>query len=108
MSQYILESTDENFEADVLQAEEPVLVDFWAPWCGPCKAIAPVLEEIAQEYQSKLKVVKMNVDKNQSTPAKYGVRGIPTLLIIKNGDVVATQVGAVGKSDLNAFVEEHI
>ena len=108
MSQYILESTDENFEADVLQAEEPVLVDFWAPLCGPCKAIAPVLEEIAQEYQSKLKVVKMNVDKNQSTPAKYGVRGIPTLLIIKNGDVVATQVGAVGKSDLNAFVEEHI
>ena len=85
-----------------------MLVDFWAPWCGPCKAIAPVLEEIAQEYQSKLKVVKMNVDKNQSTPAKYGVRGIPTLLIIKNGDVVATQVGAVGKSDLNAFVEEHI
>ena len=108
MSQYIVESNDEQFEADVLQAEGPVLVDFWAPWCSPCRAIAPLLEEIAQEYQSKLKVVKVNVDKSQKTPVKYSVKGIPTLIIFKNGDAVGNHVGALGASDLSAFVEEHL
>ncbi len=108
MSDLITATTDENFLVDVLQADKPVLVDFWAPWCGPCKAIAPVLEELAKEYEGKVKFVKLNVDDNNETPAKYGVRGIPSLILYKNGDVVGTKVGMQPKSQLAAFLNEHI
>ncbi len=108
MSEHIVASTDIDFEVDVLEASTPVLVDFWAEWCGPCKMIAPVLEEIAKEYEGKLKVVKMDVDKNQQMPAKYGVRGIPTLILFKGGKTLATKVGAVSKSQLAAFIDENL
>lgn len=97
--------TDSTFEAEVLKSNIPVLVDFWAEWCGPCRQIAPLLEEVGIEYAGKLKVVKINVDENQATPAKYGVRGIPTLLIIKDGELKSTKVGALSKSQLTAFIE---
>ncbi len=105
MSENIVHVSDDSFEQDVLQAEGPVLVDFWAEWCGPCKMIAPVLEELADEYQGKLKVCKMDVDANTETAPRYGIRGIPTLIVFNNGDVAGTQVGAVSKSQLSAFVD---
>ncbi|MFZ1852995.1 MAG: thioredoxin TrxA [Nitrosomonas sp.] len=108
MSQHIHHVTDASFDAEVLQSSKPVLVDYWAEWCGPCKMIAPVLDEIANEYGEKLKVVKLNIDENQSTPPKYGIRGIPTLMLFKNGNIEATKVGALSKSQLTAFIDSHI
>ncbi|MCC6210197.1 MAG: thioredoxin TrxA [Burkholderiales bacterium] len=100
--------TDDNFGTEVLQSEVPVLVDYWAEWCGPCKSIAPVLEAVAKEYDGRLKVAKINVDENQSTPARFGIRGIPTLMLFKNGNVEATKVGALSKSQLTAFLDSNI
>ncbi|GAB3386234.1 thioredoxin family protein [Azotobacter armeniacus] len=108
MSELITNVSDASFEQDVLQAEGPVLVDYWAEWCGPCKMIAPVLSEIAKDYEGKLKVCKLNIDQNQGTPAKYGVRGIPTLMLFKGGNVEATKVGALSKSQLAAFLDSNI
>jgi thioredoxin 1 len=100
--------TDDTFEPEVLQSETPVLVDYWAEWCGPCKSIAPILDEVAKEYEGRLKVAKINVDENQNTPAKFGIRGIPTLMLFKNGNVEATRVGALSKSQLTAFLDSNI
>src|SRR4249920_683192 len=100
--------TDESFEPEVLKSEVPVLVDYWAEWCGPCKSIAPILEAVAKEYDGRLKIAKINVDENQSTPAKFGIRGIPTLMLFKNGNVEATKVGALSKSQLTAFLDSNI
>ena len=108
MSEFITNVSDASFDQDVLQAEGPVLVDYWAEWCGPCKMIAPVLDEIAQTYQGKLKVCKLNIDENQDTPPKFGVRGIPTLMLFKNGNVEATRIGALSKSQLTAFLDSNI
>jgi thioredoxin 1 len=104
----IVNATDTSFESDVLQADGPVLVDYWAPWCGPCKMVAPILDEIAGEYEGKLKIVKVNVDDNPGTAQKYGVRGIPTLSLFKGGSVEATKVGALSKSQLTAFLDSNI
>jgi thioredoxin 1 len=101
-------TTDTNFEEDVLKSEVPVLVDYWAEWCGPCKVIAPVLEEIAQEYDGKMKICKLDIDANDATPPKYEIRGIPTLMLFKNGNVEATKVGALSKSQLTAFLDSNI
>ena len=100
--------TDDNFEPEVLNSDLPVLVDYWAEWCGPCKSIAPILDEVAQEYGGRLKVAKMNVDENQQVPAKFGIRGIPTLMLFKNGNLEATKVGALSKSQLTAFLDSNI
>ena len=100
--------TDSSFDADVLQSPTPVLVDFWAEWCGPCKMIAPLLDEAATTYQGKIKMVKLNVDENNATAAKFGIRGIPTLLIFKGGKVAATKVGGLTKSQLSAFIDSHL
>ena len=100
--------TDDSFEPEVLQSEVPVLVDYWAEWCGPCKSIAPILEVVAKEYGGRLKIAKINVDENQTTPAKFGIRGIPTLMLFKNGNVEATKVGALSKSQLTAFLDSNI
>ena len=108
MSENILHVTDESFEQDVLQSDSPVLVDYWAEWCGPCKAIAPILEEIAAEYDGKLRIAKLDIDSNSITPPKYGIRGIPTLMLFKGGNVEATKVGAVSKSQLAAFIDSNI
>lgn len=108
MSDHIINVTDDSFGTDVLGADKPVLVDYWAEWCGPCKMIAPVLEEVAEEYSDKLAVAKLNIDENQSTPPKYGIRGIPTLMIFKNGDVAATKVGALSKSQLLEFIDSNL
>lgn len=107
-SDLIKHVSDASFENDVLKSDQPVLVDYWAEWCGPCKMIAPVLDEIAQTYQGKLKVCKLNIDENQDTPPKFGVRGIPTLMLFKNGNVEATKVGALSKSQLAAFLDSNI
>ncbi len=106
MSANILTVTDSSFEADVLGSDLPVLVDFWAEWCGPCKMIAPVLEEIAVEYAGKLKVAKLNIDDNDATAPKFGIRSIPTLILFRNGQVEATKIGAMGKSELSAFINQ--
>jgi thioredoxin 1 len=108
MSQGIVHVTDESFESEVLKSDNPVLVDYWAEWCGPCKLIAPVLEEIATEYIGRLKVAKLNIDENPDTPPKYGIRGIPTLMLFKNGHVEATKVGALSKSQLSAFLDGNL
>ena len=104
----IVNVTDASFDEDVLKADGPVLVDYWAEWCGPCKMIAPVLDEIAQDYDSKLKICKLNIDENEATPPKYGVRGIPTLMLFKGGNVEATKVGALSKSQLTAFLDSNL
>jgi len=108
MSEHIHYVTDGSFDKDVLQSATPVLLDYWAEWCGPCKMIAPILDEVAKDYAGKLKVAKINIDENQETPPKYGIRGIPTLMLFKNGAVEATKVGAVSKSQLKAFIDSHI
>ena len=108
MSDAITHVTDGSFNDDVLTAEGPVLVDFWAAWCGPCKMIAPVLDQLSGEYAGQLKICKMDVDGNKETPAKFGIRGIPTLMIFKNGNVEATKVGALSKSQLMAFIDSNI
>lgn len=108
MSENIVNVTDASFEDDVLKADGAVLVDYWAEWCGPCKMIAPVLEEIAKEYAGKLKVCKLNIDENNETPPKFGIRGIPTLMLFKGGNVEATKVGALSKSQLAAFIDANL
>ncbi|MGD8831697.1 MAG: thioredoxin TrxA [Pseudomonadales bacterium] len=108
MSDKIVHTTDSEWEADVLKADKPVLVDYWAEWCGPCKMIAPILDEIADEYGDKLKICKLDIDANQETPPKYGIRGIPTLMLFKGGDVAATKIGALSKSQLAAFIDSNI
>ena len=105
MSDSIVFLTDESFQNEVIESAEPVLVDYWAEWCGPCKMIAPILTEIASEYQGKIKVAKLNIDENPQTPPKYGIRGIPTLMLFKDGNVEATRVGALSKSQLTAFID---
>ncbi|HQT80803.1 MAG: thioredoxin [Ferrovum sp. 37-45-19] len=108
MSESIIHISDRSFDADVLQANTPVLLDFWAEWCGPCKLIAPILEDIAKDYSGRLKIAKLNVDDNPETSRKFGIRGIPTLLLFKNGNVEATKVGALSKSQLSAFIDSHL
>jgi len=100
--------SDASFEQDVLKADTPVLVDFWAEWCGPCKMIAPILDEVSRDYDGRLQVAKVNVDENQAVPARFGIRGIPTLILFKNGAQVATKVGALSKSQLTLFLDSHL
>ncbi|MBK1692428.1 thioredoxin TrxA [Ectothiorhodospira mobilis] len=108
MSEKISHVSDASFEDDVLKSDQPVLVDYWAEWCGPCKMIAPILDEIAEEYDGKLRVAKLNIDENPATPPKYGIRGIPTLMLFKGGNVEATKVGALSKSQLTAFIDQNL
>ena len=107
-SELIKHTTDATFEADVLQASKPVLVDYWAEWCGPCKMIAPILDEMATTYSGKLQITKMNVDENREIPGKFGIRGIPTLMLFKDGKLAATKVGALSKSQMAAFIDENL
>ena len=108
MSERIQDVSDQSFEQEVLQSDKPVLVDYWAEWCGPCKAIAPILDEIAEDYGDRLTVARLNIDENPDTPPRYGIRGIPTLMLFKDGNVEATKVGAVSKSQLAAFIDSNI
>ena len=108
MSDNITHTTDDAFETDVLQADLPVLVDYWAEWCGPCKMIAPILDEVAGSYDGKLKIAKLNVDDNRDVPAKFGIRGIPTLMLFKDGQLAATKVGAMSKAQLTAFIDQQL
>ncbi|MDT7526499.1 MULTISPECIES: thioredoxin TrxA [Idiomarinaceae] len=108
MSDKIVQLSDESFESDVLNSDKPVLVDFWAEWCGPCKMIAPILDEIANDFGDRITVGKLNVDHNNQTPPKYGIRGIPTLLLFKNGEVAGTKVGALSKAQLAEFIEQNL
>ena len=107
-SELIKHLSDASFEADVLKASTPVLVDYWAEWCGPCKMIAPILDEVAGTYQGKLQIAKMNVDENREVPAKFGIRGIPTLMLFKDGQLAATKVGAMSKAQLTAFIDQQL
>jgi thioredoxin 1 len=107
-SSHIVHTTDATFNEDVLKSDKPVLLDFWAEWCGPCKMIAPILDEIAAEYRDRLKIAKLNIDENPHTPPKYGIRGIPTLILFKNGTVEAQKVGALSKSQLSAFLDNNL
>jgi thioredoxin 1 len=108
VSDNIYTISDDSFDSDVLKSDTPVLVDYWAEWCGPCKMITPILEEIATEYEGRVKVAKLNIDDNPNTPPKFGIRGIPTLMLFKNGEVEATKVGALSKSQLTAFLDQNI
>jgi thioredoxin 1 len=108
VSDLVLHISDDDFEKVVLKAQGPILVDYWAEWCGPCKQLAPVLDEIAKDYQGKLTIVKLNIDENPKTPQRYGVRGIPTLMIFKNGEVDATKVGALPKGQLAQFIDSNL
>ncbi|WP_284620052.1 thioredoxin TrxA [Aquabacterium humicola] len=107
-SELIKEVTDQSFDAEVLKSETPVLVDYWAEWCGPCKMIAPILDETAKEFNGRLQIAKLNVDDNRDVPAKYGIRGIPTLMLFKGGQLAATKVGALSKAQLTAFLQPHL
>jgi len=108
VSDAIVHVSDANFESEVINADQPVLVDYWAEWCGPCKMIAPILDEIAGNYAGKLKIAKLNIDENPETPPKFGIRGIPTLMLFKNGSVEATKVGALSKAQLSAFIDSNL
>lgn len=108
MSDKIIYLNDDSFENDVLKSDLPVLVDFWAEWCGPCKMIAPILDDVSEEYAGRVTIAKLNVDQNNVSPAKYGVRGIPTLLLFKNGELAATKVGALSKTQLKEFIDAQI
>ena len=108
MSEQLIHVTDDSFESDVLRSNAPVLVDYWAEWCGPCKMIAPILDEVASEYADKLKIAKLDVDQNAETAQKYGIRSIPCLMLFKDGDIVATQVGALSKSQLSEFIDQNL
>ena len=107
-SDLIKHTSDASFNADVIEADKPVLVDYWAEWCGPCKMIAPILDEVSKDYDGRLKIAKMNVDENRDVPAKYGIRGIPTLMLFKDGQLAATKVGALSKAQLTAFLDDHL
>ena len=107
-SELIHHTSDAGFAGDVLEADKPVLVDYWAEWCGPCKMIAPILDEVSKDYDGRLKIAKMNVDENRDVPARYGIRGIPTLMLFKGGQLAATKVGALSKAQLTAFIDSHL